>query len=76
MAYSEEDPMDFLESYVYTYLQEEIQQKGLTRNLQAFARFLEVASFSQGAVLNIFQVARDCGVHRKVAEAYFLFWKI
>lgn len=32
---------------------------------------MEGASFSQGAVLNISQVARDCGVHRKVVEAYF-----
>lgn len=71
MAYMEKDPTDYLNSYVYTYLQEEVRQEGLTRNLQAFARLLEGASFSQGAVLNISQVARDCGVHRKVVEAYF-----
>ena len=34
-----------------TYLREEVQQEGLARNLAAFARFLEAASFSQGAIL-------------------------
>ncbi|HKP98615.1 MAG TPA: AAA family ATPase [Fibrobacteria bacterium] len=68
---SEPDPGKYLESYVRTYLEEEIRQEGLTRNLAAFARFLEAASFSQGSVLSIASVARDCGVDRKVAENYF-----
>ena len=61
----------FLKSYVKTYLQEEIQQEGLTRNLPAFSRFLEAASFSQGSSLNISAIARDCAVNRKIVENYF-----
>lgn len=64
-------PGEYLASYVSTYLREEVQQEGLTRNLGAFGRFLEAASFSQGSVLNMSAVARECGVHGKVAEAYF-----
>jgi predicted AAA+ superfamily ATPase len=56
---------------VQTYLREEVQQEGLTRNLGAFARFLEAAIFSQGSVLNITAVARECHVERKVVEDYF-----
>lgn len=70
-VYTEKDPKAYLESYVKTYLEEEIQQEGFTRNLGAFSRFLEAASFSQGAVLNISSVARDCSVERKVVENYF-----
>ena len=70
-AYMESDPVDYLESYIHTYLREEILQEGLTRNLQAFARFLEAASFSQASLLNISAVARECGVNRKLAENYF-----
>ncbi len=66
-----EDPAKYLESYVTTYLREEVQQEGLTRNLGSFTRFLETASFSQGQLLNISEVARECAVHRKVAEHYF-----
>lgn len=70
-AYTEMDPKAYLESYVKTYLQEEIQQEGLTRNIGAFSRFLEAASFSQGSILNISAVSRDCSVERKVVEEYF-----
>ncbi len=69
--YSEKDPADYLAGYVRTYLREEVQQEGLTRNLQLFSRFLEAASFSQAATLNLSEVARDCSVNRKLAEAYF-----
>ncbi len=70
-AYTEPDPKRYLESYVRTYLEEEVRQEGLTRNVSAFARFLEAASFSQGSVLNISAVARECSVERKVVESYF-----
>ena len=70
-VYTEKDPKAYLESYVETYLQEEIQQEGLTRNLGAFSRFLEAASFSQGGILNTSSVARECAVERKVVENYF-----
>ena len=70
-VYSESDPQKYLESYVKTYLEEEVRQEGLTRNLSAFSRFLESASFSQGSILNISNVAQDCSVERKVVSNYF-----
>ena len=70
MTFSDPDPDAYLSSYVHTYLREEVQQEGLTRNLQAFARFLEVASFSQASPLNISEAARECDVNRKLAEEY------
>ena len=70
-AYGLKNPTRFLKSYVETYLKEEIQQESLTRNLPAFSRFLEAASFSQGSPLNVSGVARECGVNRKVVEEYF-----
>ena len=71
MAYSSKQPKKFLKSYVHTYLIEEVQREGWTRNLPNFSRFLEVASFSQASVLNVSNVARDCEVPRKVVESYF-----
>ncbi len=70
-VYTEADPKKYLEAYVKTYLEQEIRQEGLTRNLAAFARFLEATSFSQGSVLTISSVARECHVERKVVESYF-----
>ena len=71
MAYNSQDPEKFLHSYVQTYLQEEVLQEGLTRNIGNFARFLEVASFSQGQILNISQIAQEVQLERKTVENYF-----
>ncbi|MCX7126036.1 MAG: AAA family ATPase [Gammaproteobacteria bacterium] len=68
---NEADPQAYLKSYVGTYLREEIMQEGLTRNLSAFSRFLEVASFSQGSVLNMSAIAREVGMIQKNVSNYF-----
>ncbi len=65
------DPKTFLESYVQAYLKEEVLQEGLTRNIGGFARFLEVASFSQGSVINFSEIARETMIERKVVTGYF-----
>lgn len=70
-VYTEHDPSAYLASYVATYLREEVQQEGLTRNLAAFSRFLEVASFSQGEVLTMAEVARESSISVKVIQDYF-----
>lgn len=70
-VFSEASPKAYLNSYVQTYLREEVQQEGLTRNLGAFSRFLEAASFSQAQLLNVSAVSRECAVERKVVEHYF-----
>lgn len=70
-AYASRNPAKYLKTYVQTYLREEVLQEGLTRNLSAFARFLEAASFSQAQVLNLSSVAEDCAIPRKTVENYF-----
>ncbi len=69
--FSEPDPVKYLKDYVQTYLREEVVQEGLTRNVGHFSLFLEVASFSQGATVNISAVAREAHIDRSVAENYF-----
>lgn len=68
---SETDPEHYLQTYVKTYLQEEVMQEGLTRNLSAFSNFLRVASFSQGSLLNVSGIAREIGVDAKTIHNYF-----
>lgn len=65
------DPKKYLESYVQTYLREEVLQEGLTRNIGSFTKFLEVASFSQGQVLNVSEIARELGINRLMVASYF-----
>ncbi len=67
-----DDPADFLQSYFYTYLKEEIQEEGLIRQIEPFIRFLEVAGLANGEVLNIEALSRDCGSKRVTLDKWFL----
>jgi uncharacterized protein len=51
-----------LEAYVGDYLQEEVLAESLTRNLPVFQRFLEIAAFSNGQMVNFTNIARELGV--------------
>ena len=64
------DPAAVLRSYAALYVREEVQAEGLVRNVGAFSRFLEAASFSHATVLNVSNLARECQVERKVADGY------
>jgi len=70
-VFSEPNPAKYLSSYIHTYLKEEVLQEGLTRNLSGFTRFLEIASMSQGQVINMSEIAREVFVSRKVVESFF-----
>lgn len=63
-------PADALAAYATLYLDQEVQAEGFTRNVGAFARFLEAMSFSHGAVLNATAVARECGIERRTVVNY------
>lgn len=71
MTFNHQNPAQYLENYVQTYLREEVMAEGLTRNLITFTRFLETASFSQGGLLNVTEVARDVGINRLTVTNYF-----
>lgn len=66
-----DDKNRLLKGYVDTYLKEEIQQEALTRNIPAFARFLELAAHENGNILNFQNIAREVGIHSKTIKEYF-----
>lgn len=70
-TYNYSDPEGYLTTYIETYLREEVVYEGLTRNIAAFNRFLEVASFSQGSIINASSIAREVGVDRQLIQNYF-----
>jgi predicted AAA+ superfamily ATPase len=67
----EASPERSLKAYVDTYLKEEIQQEALTRKVEGYVRFLEVAAQMNGAPLNFSSIARDCGVSMPTAQEFF-----
>ena len=63
-------PEHTLEAYASLHIDQEVRAEGLTRDVGAFARFLEAISFSHGGQLNLAAVARECEVRRQVVAAY------
>lgn len=63
--------IDVLEAYVANYLREEIQQEALVKDIDSFARFLDVAALMNGQVVNVAGIARDAAVARPTVQRYF-----
>jgi predicted AAA+ superfamily ATPase len=61
----------FLRSYVDLYLREEIREEQIVRNLDPFARFLEVAAQSNGNIINYSRIGREAGTDSKGVARYF-----
>lgn len=62
---------EYLNAYVGTYLQKEIQQEQLVRNIEPFRKFLAVAAQMNGKVLNKTKLAREIGVNDSTISNYF-----
>ncbi len=69
--YQADHPRGLIEAYVGDYLKEEIAAEALTRNIPAFSRFLESASFSNGEIVNYQNIASECGVSAPTVKQYF-----
>jgi predicted AAA+ superfamily ATPase len=65
-----EDKIDYLYSYVDTYLKEEIQQEALTRNLPAYSKFLEHMALRNSQVINLQNLSQQIGVARTTLNGY------
>jgi len=60
-----------LRSYAATYLKEEVQAESLARNLEGFARFLQVAAEWAGQFLDFSKMSAAAQVARQSAVRYF-----
>jgi predicted AAA+ superfamily ATPase len=69
-VYGSDDPDEDLDAYVRTYLQEEVQAEGLTRNLPGFARFLKTAALLSGTVLNYTKIGADVELSPSTVRQY------
>jgi len=62
---------DYLQAYVDVYLTDEIRNEGLVRNLAGFARFLDLAGLTNTQMINLTNIARDCGIDRLTVQNYY-----
>lgn len=62
---------DILNSYVNTYIKEEIREEGIVRSLPPFLRFLSIAGQLNGQLINGQNISREAGVPRSSVDVYF-----
>lgn len=62
---------DILNSYVNTYLREEIQMEGIVRNLGGFSRFLDMSCSQFGELTSYSEIARECQLPVRTVQSYY-----
>ena len=65
------NPKKLLSAYLGSYLKDEIIAEAKIRNIASFSRFLEMAAFSNGEIVNFSNIATDCGVSSPTVKEYF-----
>jgi predicted AAA+ superfamily ATPase len=66
-----ENAADILNSYVHTYINEEIKEEGIVRRLPPFLRFLGVCGMLNGQMVNLQNIAREASTPRSSVDVYF-----
>lgn len=69
--YMVNNPWERFRAYIGVYLNEEIREEALSRNLRTFSRFLEVAAMSNGEMIVYKNIAQDCGIDYRTVKDYF-----
>lgn len=62
---------DILGSYVSTYIQAEIREESIIRNLSPFLRFLNVAGQLNAQQINASNIAREAMISRSTVDSYY-----
>ena len=60
-----------LKDYIGVYLKDEIQAEGVTRSIQNFSRFLDIAALFNGEQVNYTSVASDAQIPPSAVRDYF-----
>ncbi|OGT43156.1 MAG: hypothetical protein A3F42_05780 [Gammaproteobacteria bacterium RIFCSPHIGHO2_12_FULL_37_34] len=71
MEISEQDKNIDLNSYVKTYLEEEIRAEALVRNVGSFAKFLFLAANESGKLINLSKLSQEIGVAHTTIATYY-----
>ena len=64
------DPATWQANYVDTYVERDVRQLINVRDLSAFQRFVRMCAARTGQLLNLSQLASDCGITHNTAKAW------
>ncbi len=62
---------EILDTYVLTYLEEEIRAEAMIRNLGYFAKFMELSALESGSAPNIAKLSQETGIPASTVKNYF-----
>jgi predicted AAA+ superfamily ATPase len=62
---------NLLRSYIETFLEEEIRQETLIRNVGVFGNFLKIAAEMSGKILSLRELSQDIGVTHSTISSYY-----
>ena len=65
------DAESHLKSYVHLYIKEEVQAEALSRNLNSFQRFLDIAAQSNAQMMEFANISRECSVPASTVKEYY-----
>lgn len=71
LSNDEQEKKDLLQSYIQTYLAEEVVAEQLVRNLIPFRKFLAVAAQMNGKIINASKIGADVGTDHNTVSHYF-----
>jgi len=66
-----EDKKDFLRSYAFTYIKEEITEEQTVRKLEPFRKFLYISAQMSGKIINYSKIARESNTSTTSIISYF-----
>ncbi|RNC66352.1 MAG: ATP-binding protein [Desulfuromonadales bacterium] len=64
------DPVEALSFYLTTYVERDVREIMVVKDLTLFTRFLRLCSGRTGQILNISTLAADCGINHGTARAW------
>ena len=63
-------PVDWYGNYINTYVERDVRQLLMVKNLATFQRFLRLCAARVGQLLNLSSLASDCGITHNTASAW------
>jgi predicted AAA+ superfamily ATPase len=62
--------LDFYPSYIHSYLERDVRQLIKVENLRTYQKFMQLCAGRVGQLLNVADIATNCGVHRKTVDSW------
>lgn len=65
-----EDRLDWLRSYVQTYIERDLRAISAIQDLSIFSRFITLAAGRSGRIINYSEIGKELGINYKTAQHY------